>query len=411
MTDTQTRIRTLPSDQNASGRTFGQEEIELLRGALDSGVLTSTKGTFVRRLEAEFAELLGVRHAFACSSGTAAVHCAVAALDPEPGDEIISTPITDMGALTPILYQGAIPVFADVDPRTFNITAESIAARLSERTRAIVVTHLFGNPCQMDEIMQLADEHGLPVIEDCAQSYLATHAGRNTGSFGAIGCFSLQQGKHITTGEGGMVTTDDDQLARRIFLFINKAWGYGDAHPDHTFLALNYRMCELAGAVACAQLGRLEQVVRRRVELAELLTARLTGVPGIDCPTVRPQNRATWWKYCLLVDEQVIEGGSPGLGRALAELGIPSAPRYIHKPAFECALFREQKTFGSSRFPFTLARAEALDHSRDRFPGSYQALERILVLPINERYSDADIDHLGDSIRDAVAGLSRGGAA
>src|SRR2546427_490551 len=218
---------TLPSDQEASGRTLGDEEIALAAEAIRSGTLTSTKGTFVKRLERRFAELLGVRHAWACASGTAAVHTAVAAINPEPGDEIVTSPITDMGALAPILYQGAIPVFADVAPQTYNISAETIEPCLSPRTKAIVVTHLFGNPVDMGRVMDLARSRKIPVIEDCAQAFLASHDDRLVGTFGAIGCFSLQQGKHMTTGEGGLVTTDDPELARRMFLFINKAWGYG----------------------------------------------------------------------------------------------------------------------------------------------------------------------------------------
>src|SRR6266511_3353316 len=140
---------TLPSDQDATGRTLGDEEIAALTAAIHSGTLTSTRGQMVRTLEDRFAALMGAQHCHACSSGTAALHTAFAALDLEPGDEVITTPITDRGALTPLLYQGLIPVFADVDPRTYNVTADTIAARLSERTRAIVVTHLFGNPCDM----------------------------------------------------------------------------------------------------------------------------------------------------------------------------------------------------------------------------------------------------------------------
>ncbi|MBV9958356.1 MAG: DegT/DnrJ/EryC1/StrS family aminotransferase, partial [Acidobacteria bacterium] len=240
----------LPSDQDASGRTLGAEELALLAEVIESGTLTSTKGNFVKTLEERFARQLGVKYAYACASGSAAVHTAVAAINPSPGDEIVTTAITDMGALAPILYQSAIPVFADVDPQTYNVTARSIEAVLSERTRAIMVTHLFGNPCEMDEIMELANARNIPVIEDCAQSFMAEHEGQRVGAIGAVGCFSLQQGKHMTTGEGGLVTTNDDAIARRMFLFINKAWGYGDANPDHYFLALNYRLSELQGAVA-----------------------------------------------------------------------------------------------------------------------------------------------------------------
>ena len=259
------RLLKLPSDQDASGRTLGKEEIDFLTEAIDSGMLFAPKGHFVKDFEAQFASMAGVDHAFACTSGTAAIHVAIGAINPDPGDEIITTSITDMGALTPILYQGAIPVFADVDPLTCNVTAKTIEARISPKTKAIIVTHLFGCPCNMTEIMDLANSRAIPVIEDSAQAFMAEHAGQGVGTFGAIGCFSLQQGKHITTGEGGIVVTDDPDLARRAFLHIHKAWGYGDEHPDHYFLALNYRMSELQGAVALAQLPKLAGVAKSRV--------------------------------------------------------------------------------------------------------------------------------------------------
>jgi dTDP-4-amino-4,6-dideoxygalactose transaminase len=400
------KVLALPSDQDATGRTFDGRELALLAEVLESGTLTSTKGNFVRTLEERFAATLGVRAAYACSSGSAAVHCAVAAVDPEPGDEIITTGITDMGALAPILYQGAIPVFADVDPRTCNVTAETIEAALSERTRAVVVTHLFGNPCEMGPIMELARARRIPVIEDCAQSFLARSGDGFVGAVGDIGCFSLQQGKHITTGEGGLVTTNDPALARRVFLFINKAWGYGDPNPDHYFLALNYRLSELQGAVAVAQLDKLAAVVERRVAAAERLTTMLRGVGGIETPFVHEGNTHTYWKYCLRVDGRVVRDGAQGMARLLKERGIASAPRYIQKPAFMCEVFREQRTFGRSRFPFTLARPGAVDYDPARFPGTFAALEGVLVLPWNERYTDEHVEYIAGAIQDAARSLS-----
>lgn len=394
----------LPSDQDASGRTLGAEEIARVAEAIRSGTLTSTKGNFTRSFEVRFAELCGATHAWACASGSAAIHVAVAAIDPEPGDEIITSAITDMGALAPILYQGAIPVFADVDPRTCNVNAESVRARLSPRTKAIIVTHLFGNPCEMRDILALASEHDLPVIEDCAQAFLASSDGKRVGTLGAIGCFSLQQGKHITTGEGGIVVTSIPELSRRSFLFINKAWGYGDSEPDHYFLALNYRMSELQGAVALAQLDKLDGSVRQRQQMATRLTDLLHDVPGIETPWVAPGNEHVYWKYCLRVDSKVIPGGSPEIGRRLKERGIASAPRYIQKPAFQCQVFRDQRTFGRSRWPFTLARPEAVDYSPARFPGTFEALEGILVLPWNERYTEEIVHALAHEIRAAVQG-------
>jgi dTDP-4-amino-4,6-dideoxygalactose transaminase len=397
----------LPSDQEASGRTLGQEELALLAEVIQTGTLTSTKGKFVQTLEKRFAALLGVKHAYACTSGSAAVHIAVAALDPEPGDEIVTTSITDMGALTPILYQGAIPVFADVDPKTWNVTAATIEPCLSDRTRAIIVTHLFGNPCNMTEIRQLAQARNIPVIEDAAQAFLAKHHGQYAATIGDIGCFSLQQGKHITTGEGGLVVTNDDALARRLFLLINKAFGYGDPNPDHYFIALNYRMNEITGAVALAQLDKLHWSVQQRRRTANQLSELLVGVRGIETPFVVPGNESSFWKYCLRVDGDVIPGGAVGLAKKLkAERGIFSAPRYIQKPAFQCQVFAEQRTFGKSRWPFTLARPAALDYSRDKFPGTFAGLESILVLPWNERYNDEHVHYIADSLHQAVSELA-----
>ena len=397
----------LPSDQNASGRSFGEEEMRLLSEVICSGKLFSVSGTYVAALEKSFAELLGVKYAYACASGTAAVHSAIAAIDPEPGDEIITSPITDMGALAPILYQGAIPVFADVDPRTCNIAAKTIEPCLSQRTRAIIVTHLFGNPCHMQQIMELAEKHDIPVIEDCAQSFLARYDGRPVGNFGKLACFSLQQGKHITTGEGGLVVTNDDAMARRLFLFINKAWGYGDAQPDHYFLALNYRMTELQGAVALAQLPKLRAGVEQRIRMATKLTEKLEPLRGVLTSLVDPVAVHSYWKYCLYIDQAEIPEGPVGLAEDLRHLGVLSAPRYIQKPAFMCEVFQKQRTFGSSRYPFTLARPEAIDYHRSRFPGAFSALERILVLPWNERYTEEHVQYIAASIDKAVTALRR----
>jgi dTDP-4-amino-4,6-dideoxygalactose transaminase len=402
---------TLPSDQDASGRTLGDEEIALLTEAIRSGTLTATKGRFSKRLETEFAACIGTKYAYACSSGSAAVHCAVAAINPDPGDEIVTTSITDMGALTPILYQGGIPVFADVDPHTGNVTPATVAARITDRTRAIVVTHLFGNPCDMTGILAVANARNIPVIEDAAQAFGATHGGKPVGTLGAVGCFSLQQGKHITTGEGGLVVTDDPALARRVYLFVNKAWGYGDPLPDHYFLSLNYRISELQAACAVAQLPKLVGVVAARTAAARMMDEMLAGTPGISVPHRIPNSEHTFWKYSLLVDPTVIPGGPPALAKELRLANILSAPRYIQKPAFRCEIFRDQRTLGNSRWPFTLARPEAVDYTAERFPGTFEYLDRVLVLPWNERYTAEHLTFLAVSIKAAADKLAKGGAA
>lgn len=396
----------LPSDQDSTGRDLGDEELELLRQVLDSGILTSTRGSLTRKLEQKFAQTLSIQHAHACSSGTAAVHVAVAAIDPNPGDEIVTTSITDMGALTPILYQGAIPVFAEVDPSTCNVTAKTIEACLSGRTKAIMVTHLFGNPCEMRQIMELARSHNIPVIEDCAQAYLAKVEGQCVGTIGTIGCFSMQQGKHMTAGEGGFVVSNDAALARRMFLCINKAWGYGDPNPDHYFLALNYRISEFQSAVALAQLNKLASVVERRVRAAEQLTQLLAGVRGVRTPRVAPGTVHTYWRYCLNVDGAAIRGGASGLALKMKEGGVFSSPRYIQKPAFMCEIFQKRRTFGQSQWPFSLAGPEALNYEMSRFPETRKALDEVLVLPWNERYGEEHVEYIANCIRQAATELT-----
>jgi dTDP-4-amino-4,6-dideoxygalactose transaminase len=392
----------LPSDQDASGRTLGEAEMAAVRDVIESGVLTSTRGPWVAALEQRFAEILGVRHVVATSSGTAAIHGAIAAIDPEPGDEVITTPITDMGAIAPIIYQSAIPVFADVDPRTGNVTPESIESRISDKTRAVIVTHLFGNPADMSAIMRLGEERGVPVIEDCCQAYLARNQGTLVGTTGAMACFSLQQGKHVTTGEGGLVVTDDDALARRVRLFVNKAWPYGEQDPDHEFLALNSRMTELQGAVGKVQLDKLEQGIAARLRTAGRLTDRLDALDGVDAPRIAPGDEHTYWRYPLHVDVDRFPEGPDGFARELRTQGIVSTPRYVKKPAFQTAVIAQQRTFGNSGFPFTLARPEAVDYAPARFPGTFEFLSSVLVLPWNERLRDDDVDHIADRIEDVA---------
>lgn len=392
----------LPSDQDISGRTFGAEELAAVTEVLQSGVLITTKGKYGKLLEKEFAEKLGVKYAYACNSGSAAVHVAIAAINPNPGDEIITTSITDMGALTPIIFQGAIPVFADVDAKTLNVTAETIEKVLSEKTKAIIVTHLFGNPCEMEAIMKLADERGIPVIEDTAQSFLATCDGKYAGTIGKIGAFSFQQGKQMTTGEGGIVVTNDDALARRMYLFINKAWGYGDANPDHYFASLNYRMTELQAAVAYEQLKKLDHSVAQRQKMAGLLDEQIKDIEGIESYKPAQGSTMTYWKFCLRVDDNLIEDGAVGLAKALKTYDVASAPRYVVKPAYKCQVFRDQNTFGDSHYPFNLARPEAVNYDDANFQGTLKGLHDVLVLPINECYEEHHINFLADSIREAV---------
>jgi perosamine synthetase len=395
------QTRTLPSDADSTGRNFGNEEIENLKAVLASGTLNCTKGQWVKHLETDFAKIYGVKYARAVTSGTSAIHAAIAAIDPEPGDEIITTSITDMGAISPIIYQSAIPIFAEVDPETYNVTAATIEPKITKRTKAIIVTHLFGNPCDMDPILALGKKYKLPIIEDAAQAYLTEYKGKLIGTLGDIGCFSLQQGKHMTSGEGGLVLAKDEKYQRRITLFVDKAWGYGDKNPDHYFLALNYRMTELQGAVALAQLHKLQQVVNARIEKANKLTKLIQGIRGIETPKLTPNSKHVYWKYCLRVDPQIIEGGVIEFSKCLKEEGIFSAPRYIQKPAFMCEVLRDKKTFGNSQFPFVGEHRKGLppvEYKIEDYPKTQEALNNICVLPWNENYTDEDVQYIANAV-------------
>jgi len=392
----------LPTDGDSSGRDLGAEELALVREAIESGHLTSTRGTMVPRLEKEFAEAFAVRQAIACTNGSAAVQTAVAAINPGPGDEVITTPITDMGAITAILYQGAIPIFADVDPHSLNMTAETIRARITPHTKAIIVTHLFGNPCDMDPIMALARDRGIPVIEDTAQAFMSTYKGKLCGTIGDIGCFSFQQSKQMTTGEGGIVVSNNEDYARRMFLFVNKAWGYGDSNPDHYFLAPNFRLTELQGAVAVAQLAKLPSVIERRHRTATLLSELLGGLEHIDVPAVTADSKHTYWRYPLRIKAE---------GEALDQLaakirshGVHCAPRYVVKPAFECQVIRDRVSFGDSHWPWEgghMVGRDPIVHDPKTFPGAYDGLAHVLVIPWNEFYTEDIVRAIAEVVKAA----------
>ncbi|MEM7204678.1 MAG: DegT/DnrJ/EryC1/StrS family aminotransferase [Planctomycetota bacterium] len=397
---------TLPRDADRSGRDLGAEELALLAEVVRSGTLNSTAGTAVARFERAFAGRFGAAHAVACSSGSAAVHAAVASLGLEPGDEIVTTPITDMGAVMPLVYEGAVPVFCDVDPCVGNVTAGTIEPRLTSRTRAIIVTHLFGQPCDMAPILSLARARGLTVIEDCAQAPLARDRVGPVGTLGHLGCFSLQQSKHLTTGEGGMVISgaaEDHGVATTVRWFVNKGWSYGASEPDHELPALNFRMTELQGAVGLAQLRKLEGVVERRRATAKLLRDGIAEVRGVALPPAPAAGVLhSYWRVPLLVDADV-PGGPAAVARALAPLGVRAQPHYIRKPAYRCRVFREWARFAVTRAVFERA-GRGPEPPAEHAIGVEAWLSRVLVLPWNERYEPRHVQSIVAALREASDG-------
>ncbi|WP_116948949.1 DegT/DnrJ/EryC1/StrS family aminotransferase [Jiangella endophytica] len=404
---TPVRTRPLPTVLDPAGRTFGAEERAAVLEVLDGAVLNaSCGGPWLPDLEATMARLHGGGHAVASSSGTAALHLAVAAIDPEPGDEIVTTPLTDFGTIAAILAQNAVPVFADVDPLTGNLDPASVEACLSPRTRAILVVHLFGAAAPVAELRALAGRAGVALIEDCAQAYLARPAADAppVGTYGAVGCFSLQQYKHVTAGDGGLCLTADAALAERMRLFADKAWPR-DQGRFHQFLALNYRMTNLTAAVAAVQLRRLPDVVQRR----RLLAARLLAAAG-DLPGVHLPNRAdlhAWWVLPL-----VVGGGNRRWAAALTAEGVPAHAGWLQSPVYRYPALAERRTYGTSAFPLTSPPARRDWTYR---PGLCPVTERLIddtlvVLPWNENYTDADVGDIAAALVKVATRLTTGGA-
>jgi len=400
---TPVRTEPLPSVSNKSGRDFGHDELANLTEAITSGTLFRYGGKFVDQFERQFADMLGVKHGIASTSGTSALHVAVGAINPNPGAEIITATITDMGTLIGILFQNAIRVFADLDPKTYTMLPKSIEKRITDKTKAIIVVHLFGQPCDMDPIMQIARKHKLRVIEDCAQAYFAEYKGRLVGTIGDMGCFSLQQSKHMSTGDGGITVTDDDELARRARLFADKGWPREPGARDYMFLGINYRMNELTGAVASAQIKKVMGIVRRRRKIADAITERVRQARGVIPPFVRKGVTHSWWLYPLTIDQSKLKCDPAQFAKALSAEGVPAGVGYIGKPIYMSPVFQDHQTYGDSGCPFTCPHANPRKYEMADCPNTVEILKNIITLSCNEFFSEQDVEDIGQAIR-KVAG-------
>jgi perosamine synthetase len=261
----------------------------------------SSVGKYVGRFEDAFADFCGVKYAVSCSNGTAALHLALLALGVEPGDEVIVPSLTFIATANAVTYCGAKPLFVDSEPDTWNINPDLIEAKISSRTKGIIVVHFRGQPCDMDSILALARRRGLFVIEDAAQSHGAEYKGKRTGSLGDIGTFSFFGNKIITTGEGGMVVTDSDVLANKMRLLkdqgmdrMNRYW--------HPIVGYNYRLTNIAAAIGLAQLEKIEEEMRGRSEVASWYREYLRGFPGVAWQAEKERTKRVWFLFTLVLD-------------------------------------------------------------------------------------------------------------
>ena len=345
---------------------IGEAEKRAVVEVLESGRLA--QGPRVAQLEERFAQLCGTRYAIATSSGTTALHLALLAHGIGPGDEVITTPFTFIATVNAILFVGAKPVLVDVEEDTFNIDPAQIEAAVTPRTRAIIPVHLYGYPCDMDPILEIARRHGLAVIEDAAQAVGATYKGRPVGSFGTA-CFSLYATKNVMAGEGGMITTDDPEIAERCRMLRNH--GMRERY-QYELLGYNFRMSDLHAAIGLVQMDRLEEFTARRRANAAYLSEHLRSV---ITPTVREGYGHVWHQYTVRVnggrdrDEAV---------RRLNEAGIGTGVFYP-RPAHHYDHIR--RVVGEIHLPV----AERL--SRE-----------VISLPVHPALSQADLERIVEAV-------------
>lgn len=383
-----------PARARTSRTPYGADELRLLRTALLSQNLCSVDGRLVRDFERAFATAHDVPYAVASTSGTAAIHTALGALDTNPGDEVITAPITDLGTIIPIIQQNAIPVFADVDA-SFNLDPRDVERKITRRTKAIIAVHLFGNPCDMDSLRAIAAAHGLALIEDCSQAHFGEYKGRLVGTIGDLGCFSFQQSKLMTTGDGGMTITANRAFAERMKLFVDKGWARKGFGPRaYLFHAPNYRMTELVGAVGLAQLAKLRDVVTKRRELAALLDEKLAGMEGVAPLPMTPGARSSYWVYPAIVSG----GNAAVLAEQLRKLKVWASGGYIGKPIYLCSeSLAAKKTFGTSQWPFTCNEPEVTyEYKAGLCPKAEEGLDRLLTLPLDESWTPQRVQHTAD---------------
>lgn len=351
---------------------MGTEEKQAVLEVLDSGIIA--QGPRTKAFEEAFAVLCTTRHAIATSSGTTALNVALLAHSLGEGDEIITSAFTFIASANSALYVGARPVFVDIDPRTFNLNPALIEAAITPRTRAIMPVHLFGLPCDMDPILQIAEKHHLAIIEDACQSHGATYNGRKVGSFGT-GTFSLYPTKNITSGEGGMITTNSDEVAELCRVIRNHGMRRRYYHDQ---LGYNFRMTDIHAAIGLAQIGKLEQYNRKRQENAAFYNAHLKGVVT---PWVPQGAVHVYHQYTV----RVPDGRRDALREYLKEHEIGSEVYYpvpIHKQSF----YMEELGYNL------------------HLPETEKAAQEVLSLPVHPSLTQDDLEKVANAINTFMGG-------
>ena len=394
-----------------SGRRFAGNELEYLRQALESNTLFYGFGTWVKRACEQMRDYTGRPYAVACTSGSAAVHLGLIAAGVGPGDEVILTPNTDSGSALGIIEEGAVPVFCDCES-TFQASAATVAARLTPRTKAVVVVHLAGYPAPVEEIIALCQPTGIAVIEDCAQSWGTKRHGRRVGTFGIAGCFSTNDYKHISTGDGGFVVLSDEALYRRVLNYADKCYDRQfQGELRQAYHGLNYRMSELQGAVACAQLEKVEAITARQHALGERLSRQLEGLRGARLMGALPDAYSTYWWTALVVDPAAVTASRDEIVGALQAEGlrVNSYGQYdlIQTPLFQTRVARPWLADERRFYPFVQPDGRSFTYTLAATPTHRRLLETAIQIAMNASYTDRDMDETAAGIRKVVETYSR----
>jgi perosamine synthetase len=378
-------------------RRWGEPERKQLEAMLQQDSLFYWQGPQTRLLAERFRQICPATHVQTCSSGTAALHIAVAAAGIGPGDEVITSPITDIGTVIGVLYQQAVPVFADVGAGTYNLDLDDVERRITPRTKAIIAVHLTGNPCDMEALRVLSDRHKLILIEDCAQAWGAKYHGRPIGSVGDFACFSLQDSKHVTCGDGGIVASSDKRFGPLLQKFGDKGgdrrkWGGFDA------FATNYRMSEPQAAVAAAQLTRLEPIVEKRSRLGNLLTEKIADLPGIIPHQVHPHDRAVYWFYMFRLRPSAFRCHRSEFVRALMAEGAPVTGGYIKVPLYGEPVFQKHAFF-AGRWPVKEMGLTTMDFTKHHCSEAEAILATGIRVTIHEHMTEDYVLSVAAAIR------------
>lgn len=351
------------------------EEIDAVNRVMESGVLA--QGPKVAELEAAFAAFCGTKYAAAVNSGTAALHAALFAAGVEAGDEVITTPFSFIATINPIIFLGAKPVLVDIDPETFTIDVSKIEAAITPKTKAIIPVHLYGQPVNMSELRTLAEKHNLVIIEDACQAVGATYGDKKAGALGDMGCFSLYATKNIMSGEGGVVTTDNEEMVNAIKRFRQ----HGMSGPyEYAHIGYNYRMTDLLAAIAVEQLKKADGFTAGRQTNAAALDVGLQGIPGLILPKVSENRSHVYHQYTI---------------RVTADFPI-SRQELVEK-------LRERDIIAGVYYPkplHSIPHIAAYGYSIGDFPVAEKAAEEVLALPVHPRVSAEDVQTIIKAIKE-----------